>query len=354
MKMIRSIYEFFFPICGGGIENQEIEEVNESDDEFPKYLHEVIGQKRAVKILNKITIDTFKQRAEKDCDFMPKHIVLHGPPGLGKSTLAKAFSNGIFARRFFYTGTTISRRSDIDSIIKVLSEKLYALLFIDEVHRMPERIEEELYEPMQDGQYHGEDLRSFTMVGTTTILGMLSKPLRDRFTYKVQLEPYEDEDLARILATLAEKQQNAKLSKTLALEMAKRAQGIPRVAKDILEYSRLEKGDGRVYLKRHILEACQSLGLDRMGLNEQQRALLRALAEHNTPIGRNTLCAMLDTKSETLEQVIERFLIKQGFILKTSGGRVIADKGREYIELVDSGNGGLPIGLINDEKGKWL
>ena len=330
-------------------------EARPAEDEFdsslrPRRLAEMIGQRHVVDLLS-MYVKAAKERNEA-CD----HVLLAGPPGLGKTTIAYIVATEMGSRIHTISGPALERKGDMAAILTALEPG--DVLFVDEIHRTPRAIEEIFYPAMEDGvmdivigQGPGArtlrlDLAPFTLVGATTRAGLLTTPLRDRFGISFRLEYYDEDDLARITKRSA-RLLSLDLSDEAAREVARRSRGTPRVAnrivrriRDVVQLKRLERVEGA-----DAREALELLGVDADGLDRSDRELLRTIAEtfRGGPVGLSTLASALGEDQGTLEEVYEPYLIQRGLIQRTPRGRILAPRGRELAGLppADASQGSL-------------
>ena len=318
-------------------------EISESEDKSnndirPKSFDDYTGQKNIIGNLK-----VFVQAA-KDRDESLDHCLFYGPPGLGKTTLAYIIANELGVNIKTTSGPTIERSGDLAALLTNLSKN--EVLFIDEIHRIHASIEEILYPAMEDykldlliGQGPAArsmrlDLPRFTLIGATTRAGLLTSPLRDRFGMLIRLEFYTDEELATIIlrgSTLI----NTVLHKDAALEIAKRSRGTPRIAHRILRRMRDFAdifNDGTISLQV-TRDGLNRLEIDSEGLDSSDRRLLYAIIDkyQGGPVGVDTLSAATSEEKDTIEDVIEPFLIYKGFIQKTPRGRVATKMAYEHL-----------------------
>jgi len=306
----------------------------------PKTLREFVGQKASRENLA-IFIEAARARAEA-----LDHVLLHGPPGLGKTTLAQIVARELGVGFRATSGPVIQRAGDLAAILTNLQAR--DVLFIDEIHRLQPAIEEILYPAMEDFQLDliiGEgpaarsvriDLQPFTLVGATTRAGLLATPLRDRFGIPLRLVFYTPEELTLIVARGAETL-NMALTADGAREIARRSRGTPRIAGRLLRRVRdFASVAGRAVIDQATADAALlRLEVDALGLDAMDRRYLRRMAEHHGggPVGVETLAAALAEARDTLEDVIEPYLIQEGLMLRTSRGRMLGEPGWRHLGL---------------------
>lgn len=305
----------------------------------PQYLKDYIGQQKVKDILG-ISIEAAKKRGDS-----LDHLLFYGPPGLGKTTLAGIIANEMGVNIKVTSGPAIEKPGEIASILSSLQEG--DILFIDEIHRLNRQVEEVLYPAMEDYAIDiviGKDtsvrsvrldLPRFTLIGATTRAGMLSAPLRDRFGVIQHLEYYAVEELKQIIQHSAAIL-DAKIDEQSALELARRSRGTPRLANRLLkrvrDYAQV-KYNG-IITSEAVNVALDMLDVDRLGLDRTDRLILETMIEKfdGGPVGLASLAASIGEDSETIEDVYEPYLIKNGLIIRTPRGRTVTEKAREHLE----------------------
>lgn len=306
----------------------------------PKRFYEYIGQAK-LKEKMKIFIEAAKRR-ESCMD----HILLYGPPGLGKTTLAGVIANEMDVSLKITSGPVLDKAGDLAAILTSLEEN--DILFIDEIHRLNTAVEEILYPAMEDGELDiiigkGPAARSirielpkFTLIGATTRVGLLSSPLRDRFGVTHRMEYYNNLELKEIIRRGA-KVLEVSIDQDGADEIARRSRGTPRIAnrflKRVRDYAEV-RGNG-IITKRVVLETLKLLGVDEDGLDELDRNIILSIIKNYNggPVGIETLSLMLGEDKRTIEEVYEPYLVKKGYIKRTPRGRMITEKAKKYFEI---------------------
>ncbi|MBI5149301.1 MAG: Holliday junction branch migration DNA helicase RuvB [Candidatus Omnitrophica bacterium] len=306
----------------------------------PAQLIEFIGQKELIENL-KVSLQAARQRGE-----CLEHMLLSGPPGLGKTSLANIVAHEMNARITVTSGPAIERAGDLIGILTNLGQG--DILFIDEIHRLSKVVEEFLYPAMEGfkidfvvdkGPYARTinfNLKPFTLIGATTRSGLLASPLRERFGIFHHLDFYNTDELREIVTNSAQKI-NVVLEDTAAVEIARRARGTPRIANRLLrrvrDYAQVKTSSGHITLSVAD-EALKALAIDALGLDENDRKLLRVVSDHykGGPVGIEALAATLNEEVDTLVDVIEPYLLKIGFLKRTPRGRELTETSLKHIK----------------------
>jgi Holliday junction DNA helicase RuvB len=304
----------------------------------PQNFKEYVGQERLKKNL-KLSIDAAKKRGEPI-----DHVLLYGPPGLGKTTMASVIANEMSAGLRVTAGPAIERAGDLASILTNLQDG--DVLFIDEIHRLSRAVEEVLYSAMEDFKLDiviGKgpaarsvrlDLPRFTVIGATTRTGSLAAPLRDRFGHIYRLEFYTPEEIARIITRSSDILQS-KIEPEASKLLSTRARLTPRIANRLLkrvrDYADVN-GDGIIDVKT-TTSALELLEVDELGLDPADRRLLESIVDayDSHPVGLNTIAALTGDEATTIEDFYEPYLLQLGFIERTPRGRVVTQKARKHL-----------------------
>lgn len=311
-----------------------VSQANDNDRALrPKKLDDFIGQTGL-----KANLAVFIESARRRNDTMD-HTLFYGPPGLGKTTLAQIISSELGVNFRMTSGPVLAKAGDLAAILTNLEEK--DVLFIDEIHRMNSAVEEVLYPALEDFELDlviGEgpaartvriELQPFTLVGATTRLGLLTTPLRDRFGIPIRLEFYSVEELLEIVLR-ASKFMEIQTEHSGGLEIAKRSRGTPRIANRLLRrVADFAVVDGNGTITKEIADSSLSrIGVDIAGLDNADRKYLKIIAENYAggPVGVETISAAMSEARDAIEEVIEPYLLQQGFLKRTSRGRVITEK----------------------------
>lgn len=321
----------------------------------PRNLDEYIGQAQVVENL-RVYVRAAKQRGEA-----LDHVLLCGPPGLGKTSLAHIIAEELGVDIRPSSGPVIERGGDLAAILNSMAER--QVLFIDEIHRLNRAVEEVLYSALEDfridimlGQGPGAQsvsmpLPRFTLVGATTRAGLLTRPLRDRFQIQFNMEFYKTEELAEIVRRSA-RRLGLKMSPAACEALARRSRGTPRVANRLLRRARdfaEVEGDGGVDLEI-VNTALQRLGIDELGLDPMDRRILDTISSRfgGGPVGVDNLSTALGEERDVIEEVYEPYLIQMGLMQRTQRGRVITANGQQHL-------GGLvpdPVAVVEGGPGR--
>lgn len=331
----------------GGFETQEplvtTSLTREDEGEYslrPKALSEYIGQQKAKENLS-VFIQAAKMRSEP-----LDHVLLHGPPGLGKTTLSGIIANEMGVNIRITSGPAIEKPGDLAALLTNLNEN--DILFVDEIHRLNRSVEEILYPAMEDyaidiiigkGPSANSirlDLPHFTLIGATTRAGQLSAPLRDRFGVTLRLELYTPEELSLIVKRSAGIL-NVPIEEEGAMEIARRSRGTPRIANRMLRRVRdfAQVKAGGVITRGVADQALSALEVDYLGLDAIDRRMLTSIIEHYSggPVGLETLAATINEEAVTLEDVYEPYLMQMGFLTRTPRGRCVTRRAYEHLGL---------------------
>jgi len=314
--------------------DQELDHLSLRPENFDDY----VGQPETVETL-KIAIDAAKLRGEPI-----EHVLFHGPPGLGKTTLAHIIANEMGGDLTITSGPALEKGGDLIGILTNLEQG--DILFIDEIHRTPKAVEEFLYPAMEDyaidivfdkgmhARSHRLKLKRFILIGATTRVGLLSAPLRDRFGIFRSLDFYSIENLVKITKRTAHLLEAA-IDDAGALELARRSRGTPRIVnrliKRVRDYAQV-RSDGRI--NKATVEAALTLeGVDSEGLTNLDRQFLKTIIEYykGGPVGIEAIAATLQEEVDTLVDVIEPYLLKSGYLIRTSSGRKASEAAYEHL-----------------------
>jgi len=315
--------------------------INKSEENLrPRLLKDYIGQENIVKTL-KLFIDAVNKRGK-----VSEHILFYGPPGIGKTTLAYIVANELKGEIKVTSGATITKTGDLAAILTNLKDN--DVLFIDEVHRLPKPVEEMLYPVMEEYSLDiiigkGPSARTLrlpvpriTIIGATTKLALLSAPLRDRFGLLLRIDYYHNDEIEKIIIR-SSKILNLPITKEAAREIALRSRKTPRLANRILKRARdILEVDKHIQIDEKLLgKLFTLLEIDEIGLIDIDKAYLRILSEkfNNQPIGVETIASALSEEVRTVEEFIEPYLLRIGFLKKTSRGRSLTPKALSHLKI---------------------
>ncbi|MBT3234821.1 MAG: Holliday junction branch migration DNA helicase RuvB [Bdellovibrionales bacterium] len=308
----------------------------------PKDFSEYIGQEKIVKNIE-LMVKSARMRGHA-----MDHLLLSGPPGLGKTSLAMIISQALESEFFVISGPALEKKGDLAAILTNLGPR--DVLFIDEIHRMHATIEEVLYSAMEDfrldivmGQGPAArtmqiEIAPFTLIGATTRSGLLSSPLRDRFMAHLHFDFYHPAELCQIIQNNAVKL-NVKMAEDALDKISKCARGTPRIANRVLrrvrDFGLVEGCD--IITSSEVEQALKLMEIDQQGLDRMDRKILQVIMEYyqGGPVGIDALCATLSEDRNTIEDVYEPYLLKEGFLLRTPRGREISEKSREHLQKME-------------------
>ena len=322
------------------VTNKELKEDTFDFDIGPNRLDEYIGQSDVKENID-IYIKSAKLRGE-----CLDHVLLYGPPGLGKTTLASIIANELGSNFKTISGPAIEKSGDLAAVLSSIDEN--DVLFIDEIHRIPRYIEEILYSAMEDfcldiivgGEGSSRSIKinipHFTLVGATTRAGDLSAPLRDRFGIIAKLNYYTDEELF-LIAKRTSKVLDTEITDEAAMELAKRSRGTPRIVNRLFKRVRdfaLVEGNGVIDIDI-MNKALKRLKVDSVGLDETDYNLIKAIIErfNGGPVGIEAIASSIGEEATTIEDVYEPYLLQMGYLKRTTRGRMVTDKGYEHLGI---------------------
>jgi len=308
----------------------------------PSNFDEFIGQKRVIENIDVMVKSSNMREQAMD------HVLLSGPPGLGKTSLAMLIANSLNSELHVVSGPAIEKKGDLAAVLTNLQPR--DVLFIDEIHRMHISVEEILYSAMEDFRLdivigQGPSARTmqievapFTLIGATTRSGLLSNPLRDRFMAHLHFDFYQSEELGKIIQNNSKKL-DVELKDDARLEMAKCSRGTPRIANRILRRVRdfaLVEGQSSIS-PQHVKKSLDLMDIDSSGLDRMDRKILTVIRDYYNcgPVGIEALCATLAEDRSTIEDVYEPFLLKEGFVLRTPRGREISQKAKDHLVSIE-------------------
>ena len=300
---------------------------------YPATLTEIVGQEQLIKRI-RIHIVAAKQKAKP-----LKHVLLYGPPGLGKTTIASLIAEDMESRIIFQSGRLLRSIKQIEDMVGEVTEG--CTIFIDEIHGLQKKITDIFLTMMQDNRFGDIVLPPFTLIGASTSIGKLQKPMRDRFHHILEVRYYEPQHMVKIINEYAKREHYTALGKHVDLEISIRSHGIPRIAKRLLDvvkdYSDAKKGYESGFIsKETALRAFKEVDIDDLGFEDTHRRIISYLFKQGRPIGKDTLSLTLSISPDDIEELFEGALLRAGMIMKTPKGRELTEDGVDYARKIAS------------------